>query len=245
MEKPIIKHLLTLSTEFSTGGKCAAVYALYKLRCCDKAENEFAFLTHLTGKVVKSWLRGPGRRKKGDKAHRNVVYCLLIIKHSRLRRLLRYNGGHYGKICPRTANRRPTVPSVPIPWYGGKNAVTELLKSGGAVDTVYLTDAMPSGGGGLLYGPVQGERRGWSSVCPQTSCRRCAARRDQGVAARAAEVAYASLDDLFEGGAGQGRAALPRPLRWVEDPHNLGAIVRSAYLCKFTVLSSPSAAVSV
>ena len=25
----------------------------------------------------------------------------------------------------------------------GKNAVTELLKSGGAVDTVYLTDAMP------------------------------------------------------------------------------------------------------
>ena len=41
----------------------------------------------------------------------------------------------------------------------GKNAVTELLKSGGAVDTVYLTDDAP-GRGGLLHSPGQGERRG-------------------------------------------------------------------------------------
>ena len=32
---------------------------------------------------------------------------------------------------------------APTRWYGGKNAVTELLKSGGAVDTVYLADSLP------------------------------------------------------------------------------------------------------
>ncbi|MFQ9762577.1 MAG: RNA methyltransferase substrate-binding domain-containing protein [Gemmiger formicilis] len=38
--------------------------------------------------------------------------------------------------APERAERTDT-----LVW--GKNAVTELLKSGGAVDTVYLTDAMP------------------------------------------------------------------------------------------------------
>jgi len=38
----------------------------------------------------------------------------------------------------------------------GKNAVTELLKSGGAVDTVYLADSLPQ----LLHRPGQADRRG-------------------------------------------------------------------------------------
>ena len=38
--------------------------------------------------------------------------------------------------APERAERTDT-----LVW--GKNAVTELLKSGGAVDTVYLTDTMP------------------------------------------------------------------------------------------------------
>ena len=55
--------------------------------------------------------------------------------------------------APERAERTDT-----LVW--GKNAVTELLKSGGAVDTVYLTDTMPPGRGGLLHSPGQGVRRG-------------------------------------------------------------------------------------
>ena len=44
----------------------------------------------------------------------------------------------YGKDCPRAGLNRRTDTLV---W--GKNAVTELLKSGGAVDTVYLADSLP------------------------------------------------------------------------------------------------------
>ena len=40
------------------------------------------------------------------------------------------------ELAPDRAERTDT-----LVW--GKNAVTELLKSGGAVDTVYLTDTMP------------------------------------------------------------------------------------------------------
>lgn len=42
----------------------------------------------------------------------------------------------------------------------GKNAVTELLKSGGAVDTVYLADSLPQPGCRLLHRPGQADRRG-------------------------------------------------------------------------------------
>ena len=79
----------------------------------------------------------------------------------------------------------------------GKNAVTELLKSGGAVDTVYLADSLPQ--------PVAGY---YTALAKQTGAvvkrvpghklqKICGTDDHQGVAARAAEVQYASLEDLF------------------------------------------------
>ena len=47
------------------------------------------------------------------------------------------------ELAPDRAERTDT-----LVW--GKNAVTELLKSGGAVDTVYLTDTMPQAVAGYL-----------------------------------------------------------------------------------------------
>ena len=79
----------------------------------------------------------------------------------------------------------------------GKNPVTELLKSGGAVDTVYLTDTIPQ--------PVAGYYTALAKECgavvkrvPANKLQKmCGTAEHQGVAARAAEVEYASLDDLF------------------------------------------------
>ena len=113
----------------------------------------------------------------------------------------------------------------------GKNAVTELLKSGGAVDTVYLADSLPQ--------PVAGY---YTALAKQTGAvvkrvpghklqKICGTDDHQGVAARAAEVQYASLEDLFAAAEAKSEAPFLVLCDGVEDPHNLGAIIRSAYLC--------------
>ena len=113
----------------------------------------------------------------------------------------------------------------------GKNAVTELLKSGGAVDTVYLADSLPQ--------PVAGY---YTALAKQTGAvvkrvpghklqKICGTDDHQGVAARAAEVQYAALEELFAAAEAKGEAPFLVLCDGVEDPHNLGAIIRSAYLC--------------
>jgi len=52
----------------------------------------------------------------------------------------------------------------------------------------------------------------------------------QGVVAIAGEYAYADVDDMFELAARRGQAPLLVAADGVTDPHNLGAIMRSAYL---------------
>ena len=59
----------------------------------------------------------------------------------------------------------------------------------------------------------------------------CGTDDHQGVAARAAEVQYASLEDLFAAAEAKSEAPFLVLCDGVEDPHNLGAIIRSAYLC--------------
>jgi 23S rRNA (guanosine2251-2'-O)-methyltransferase len=54
--------------------------------------------------------------------------------------------------------------------------------------------------------------------------------RHQGVIAVAGELAYADLDDMVAAAAARGEPALIVALDGVQDPHNLGAILRSAYL---------------
>jgi 23S rRNA (guanosine2251-2'-O)-methyltransferase len=51
----------------------------------------------------------------------------------------------------------------------------------------------------------------------------------QGVVAEVAEYAYADVPDLLEAAAASGRPALIVVLDGIQDPQNLGAIIRSAY----------------
>ena len=67
----------------------------------------------------------------------------------------------------------------------GKNAVTELLKSGGAVDTVYLTDAMPQAVAGY-YTALSKESGAVVKRVPANKLQKmCGTPDHQGVAARA------------------------------------------------------------
>ena len=123
--------------------------------------------------------------------------------------------------APERAERTDT-----LVW--GKNAVTELLKSGGAVDTVYLTDTMPQAVAGY-YTALAKESGAVVKRVPGNKLQKmCGTPDHQGVAARAAEVEYAALDDLFRAAEARGEQPFLVLCDGVEDPHNLGAIMRTA-----------------
>lgn len=116
------------------------------------------------------------------------------------------------------------------PVYG-KNAVAELLKSGAAVDTVLLAEGLNPGT--VKY--ITALAKGAGAVVKHTRAEKldslCDGAAHQGIAAFAAQVAYRELDELLQLAAQRGEPPFLLLCDGVEDPHNLGALMRSALLC--------------
>lgn len=119
-------------------------------------------------------------------------------------------------------------PSGNMPVYG-KNAVAELLKSGSAVDSVLISETLDPKTAG--YFTALAREAGAVVKRTRSAKLKTLAGTDghQGVIAFTAEVEYATLEDIL---------ALPaeKPPFFlladgVEDPHNLGALLRTAFLC--------------
>ena len=110
----------------------------------------------------------------------------------------------------------------------GKNPVAELLKSGSGVDTVFLADTLPP----AVAGYYMALAKEAGAVAKQVRAAKlrsiCGVDSHQGVAAFAASVEYATLDDLLQRAADQQHAPFLVLADGVEDPHNLGAIMRTA-----------------
>ena len=113
----------------------------------------------------------------------------------------------------------------------GKNAVTELLKSGAGVDTVFVADNVN-----------QATRKYYEALAKEAGAvvktvhaaklkNICHTENHQGVACYAASVTYVSLEDILENAEKRKEAPFVILADGVEDPHNLGAIIRSAFLC--------------
>lgn len=110
----------------------------------------------------------------------------------------------------------------------GRNALTEALRSGRTIDKVFIaageTDralqrlAAQAKEAGAVVVPV--DRRKLDAMSTTHA--------HQGVIALAAAREYAALDDLLENAAGKGEAPLLVICDELTDPHNLGAIIRSA-----------------
>ena len=110
----------------------------------------------------------------------------------------------------------------------GRNALTEALRSGRTIDKVFIASGETDRGlqklaadakeAGAVVVPV--DRR----KLDQMSCTRA----HQGVIALAAAREYYTIDDLLEEAASRGENALLVICDELSDPHNLGAILRSA-----------------
>lgn len=116
------------------------------------------------------------------------------------------------------------------PIYG-KNAVIELLKSESTVDTVLLAENLDSKT--MAYFVALAKSAG--AVVKNTRTEKlnslCGEGRHQGVAAFAANIPYYSLEELLQQAKEKGEPPFLLLADGVEDPHNLGALMRTALLC--------------
>ncbi|MBO6146273.1 MAG: 23S rRNA (guanosine(2251)-2'-O)-methyltransferase RlmB [Lachnospiraceae bacterium] len=110
----------------------------------------------------------------------------------------------------------------------GRNEVIEALRSGRSIDRLYMQDGAHDGKldtirreakkAGLRIDFVEKKRLDDLS---ETG-------RHQGVVARAAAYGYASVDDILSKARERGEDPFIFILDGIEDPHNLGAIIRTA-----------------
>ena len=108
----------------------------------------------------------------------------------------------------------------------GRNAVAELIRSGAPVDKIYA-----SGVEGSVI-PILAEARAAGITVIETTNealdRMAGGERHQGIAAAAAEKAYSTVEDILKIAEDRGEKPLIVVCDGIEDPHNLGAVIRCA-----------------
>ncbi len=112
----------------------------------------------------------------------------------------------------------------------GRNAVLEALRAGKPIDKLYVLDGCPDGPvrtiireakkGDTIINFVKRERLDQLSETGH----------HQGVIAMAASYEYATVEDILEKAREKGEAPFIFVLDNIEDPHNLGAMIRTANL---------------
>ena len=123
--------------------------------------------------------------------------------------------------------RRSREP-LPEGMIEGRNALTEALRAGRPIDKIYVAAGETNRSLSHLISQakqagavvVQTERAKLDLMSPTGA--------HQGVIASVAAHGYATLDDIFARAEEQGQAPLIVLCDELSDPHNLGAIIRSA-----------------
>lgn len=109
----------------------------------------------------------------------------------------------------------------------GKNAVTEALRSESEIDTVYI---LRSAGG---MGQIIALAKEKGAVIKEVGEEKLAALlgtgvKHGGVAASAAAANYSSIEEILQVSAEKGQPPFIIAADGIQDPHNLGAIIRTA-----------------
>lgn len=112
----------------------------------------------------------------------------------------------------------------------GKNAVIELLKSGRGTDTLLLSSGMAPAEAAYYAALAKNAGAVVKSVPPSRLRAVCGTESNQGVAAYASGIEYASVSEMLEAAGRFGEDPFILLSDGVEDPHNLGAIIRTALL---------------
>ena len=112
----------------------------------------------------------------------------------------------------------------------GRNAVLEAFRSGKTIDKLFVLDGCQDG----VINTIKREARRQDTIVNYVTKERLdqmsETGRHQGVIASAAAYSYAAVEDMLAAAREKGEAPFLFLLDNIEDPHNLGAIIRTANL---------------
>lgn len=113
----------------------------------------------------------------------------------------------------------------------GRNAVTEAFRSGKTIDKLYVLDGCHDGAVNTIKGLARKQDTIVNYVTKERLDQMSSTGKHQGVIAQAAAYNYAEVEDILKAAKDKGEAPFIFLLDEIEDPHNLGAIIRTANLC--------------
>ncbi len=112
----------------------------------------------------------------------------------------------------------------------GRNPVIEAFRSGRTIDKVFILDGCQDGPIRTIVREARKQKSIISFVTKERLDQLSETHRHQGVIAMCAVYSYAEVDDILEKARSKGEDPFIILLDGIEDPHNLGAIIRTANL---------------
>lgn len=110
----------------------------------------------------------------------------------------------------------------------GRNAVTELLKSGREIDTLFVVRGEKGGTVGKIIAQCKEKGAVVKDIDRKKLDFMCGHANHQGVAATCAAHDYSTVEEILETAKERGEEPFIVACDGIEDPHNLGAIIRTA-----------------
>ena len=112
----------------------------------------------------------------------------------------------------------------------GRNAVLEAFRSGRTIDKIYVLDGCQDGPVRTIVREAKKHGSLINFVTKERLSQLSETGKHQGVIAHAAACEYSTIDDMLKLAEERGEAPFLILLDNIEDPHNLGAIIRTANL---------------
>ncbi|MBP2002614.1 23S rRNA (guanosine2251-2'-O)-methyltransferase [Paenibacillus shirakamiensis] len=113
-------------------------------------------------------------------------------------------------------------------YIGGKHGVLEALRAGRTINKIWIADTAQK----HLTQPIVAEAKKHGIVIQHVDKRKLDQLvpdlQHQGVIAQAAPYAYVEIEDILANATAKGEAPFLLLLDEIEDPHNLGSILRTA-----------------
>lgn len=113
----------------------------------------------------------------------------------------------------------------------GRNAVIEAFRAGRTIDKLYIQDGLKDGTISSILRDAKKHDVIVNFVAKEKLDQMSSTRKHQGVIAICSAYTYAEVDDIFAAAEAKGEEPFIFILDEIEDPHNLGAIIRTANLC--------------